>query len=138
MLANALSSVRRECMKILTCILLLIATCSASLAQGLTTITCDFYNVASPEGLEKADVGFKGLKFVFKLGDSEGVMLGNAGETPVLVTTIGNSVTFIQLAPIVTTTTIELKTLQAVHSRNTVLMDQLMPTQYYGKAVSVR
>jgi hypothetical protein len=125
-------------MKILTCILILVASGSISLAQGLTTITCDFYTVASPEGLEEADTGFKGLKFVFKLGDSNGVMLGNAGETPVLVTTTDDSVTFIQLTPIVTTTTIELKTLKAVHSRNTVLAGQLMPTQYYGKAVSVR
>ena len=111
---------------------------SALLNAELTTITCDFYTVASPEGIEKADAGFKGLKFVFKAGDETGVMLGNAGETPVLVTMTDDSVTFIQIAPIVTTTTIELKTLKAVHSRNTVLLGDLMPTQYYGKAVSVR
>ena len=132
-----LISVRSEGMKTLTYLLIFLASLSTAFAE-LMTITCDFYTVASPEGLEKADAGFKGLKFVFKAGDSTGVMLGNAGETPVAVTTTDDSITFIQLEPIVTTTTLELKTLKAVHSRNTVLMGQLMPTQYYGKAVSVR
>lgn len=123
-------------MKFIT-LILLITSCSLLNAE-LTTITCDFYTVASPERIEKADAGFKGLKFVFKAGDTTGVMLGNAGETPVAVTTTDDSISFIQVSPIVTVTTIQLKTLKAVHSRNTVLLGDLMPTQYYGKAVSIR
>ncbi len=118
--------------------LILLTSISALHAAELMTITCDFYAYSEPNEKGKAEDGFKGMRFVFEPGKSQGVMLGNAGESQVMIVSTDDSITFIQIDPIVTTTTIELKTMKAVHSRNTVLMGELLPSQYYGKAVSVR
>ena len=121
--------------KLLITLVFLLA--SSTICSGkIITVTCDFYTCATPEGIKKAEDGFKGMRFVFNSDETTGVMLGNAGESKVLIVHGEDSITFIQVDPWVTSTTIELNSLKVVHSRNTVLVGDIIPSQYYGKAVN--
>lgn len=119
-------------------ILSLFAVLSLATAASaeLITLTCNFYTFAAPnETGECSPTDMKNMRFVVDTNSSEGKMLGNAGSSDVLVVEGTDTITFIQVAPVVTTTAVQLSTMKAVHSRNVVLAGQFMPTQYYGKAI---
>lgn len=110
-----------------------------SATAELITITCNFYTFAAPgESGAVSATDMKDLRFIVDTEKETGTFLGNAGAIEVLVVEGEDTMTFIQVSPIVTTTTIQISTLKAVHSRNVVLMGEFMPTQYYGKATSIQ
>jgi hypothetical protein len=79
----------------------------------------------------------KNMRYVVDTDSGKGKMLGNAGSTDVVVVEGEDTISFIQVSPVVTTTTVQLSTLKAVHSRNVVMLGEFMPAQYYGKATSI-
>lgn len=114
--------------------LVMFSTASAE----LITVTCNFYTFAGPNETGKCSpTDMKNMRYVVDTNSGKGKMLGNAGSIDVLVIEGTDTISFIQVAPVVTTTTVQLSTMKAVHSRNIVLAGQFMPMQYYGKATSV-
>lgn len=102
----------------------------------LFTFVCSFDKVSSIDGVKKTnDIEFPPIKFIYKANEQKALMVGNAGTVEVLVVLRADSVDFIQIEPINVTTTILFKTAEVVHSRNTVLVGTLMPSQYYGTVV---
>ncbi len=102
----------------------------------LFTFVCSFDKVSTKDGVEKTnDIKFPPIVFIYKANEQKALMVGNAGTVEVLVIRRADSVDFIQIEPINVTTTILFETAEVVHSRNTVLLGKLMPSQYYGTVV---
>ena len=132
----------KKSLKFLTLVCTLLCVHSTCLSQEVDTseiytFVCSFNKVASQDGVEKTDDSkFPPIKFIWKPEDgNQALMSGNAGTVKVLVHLGDEHVDFIQMEPINVTTTILFKTGEVVHSRNTVLLGHLMPSQYYGKVV---
>ena len=101
-------------------------------------ITCTFDRVAFQTGVvANHPSSFPPFKILWKIGEPKAFLIGNAGKIEVMATIGDDSINFIQLEPIVTTTTINLKTSEVVHSRNTILMGNLVPSQYYGMSTAL-
>lgn len=125
---------RKIILSLLACAFLVTSTFAE-----LITITCDFYTFAAPgENGNASPTDMKNLKFVVDTEKGTGTLVGNAGAIEVAVVEGEDMITFIQVSPIVTTTTVQLSNKKAVHSRNVILMGEFMPTQYYGKATSIQ
>jgi len=106
--------------------------CAPSLAFAETTsFSCAFDRVASPDGV-KSEV-FK-MDFLLDRQNGKAYVLGNNGSSDAEWIPSAYGVTFVErtLAGNVMVTAIQLSTGQAVHSRNTVFEDKIVPTQYYG------
>lgn len=105
---------------------------SPALAESVR-LNCNFERFATPEGLKKAESSFK-LEFTIDTVTGDAMMVGNNGMTKVHLIKGSKSVTFLE--PLesgsVQTTTVVTKTGEAVHSRHTVLTNELVPSQYYG------
>ncbi|MBL4798970.1 MAG: hypothetical protein JKY50_16265 [Oleispira sp.] len=74
------------------------------------------------------------LNFIVDQESKKSYMLGNNGSTEVKLFESSDQLVFIQLTDTgnIMTTTITRK-LKSVHSRNSVMLDELIPSQYYGK-----
>lgn len=117
------------------CVTLMIC---CQLQADLITITCNFYTFSALGETGKCSpTDMKNMRYVVDTDSGKGKMLGNAGSTDVVVVEGEDTISFIQVSPVVTTTTVQLSTLKAVHSRNVVMLGEFMPAQYYGKATSI-
>ena len=113
----------------------LIALLAAASASAETaTLVCDYKQMSSEEnGLEEVTENFV-LTFIIDDETRKAYMVGNNGSVEVmLVPNSGDALTFIELTDSgnVMTTTMTMSG-KSVHSRNSVLLGELLPSQYYG------
>lgn len=97
-----------------------------------TTLVCDYHKYASPDGVNKVSEKFQ-LNFIVDSNADKAYVLGNNGTEEVTMLPSGEGFTFIEVTAVgnVMTTTVDTKG-GSVHSRNTVLHGELIPSQYYG------
>ena len=95
------------------------------------TYFCKYDRVATPDGLEATD-NFD-LTFVMDVEAEKFYMVGNNGTTEVSPVSGSEHLTFVEITAVgnVMTTTITNSGI-SVHSRNTVMFGDLIPSQYYG------
>ncbi len=113
----------------------------AALAFGSTanaatvSYTCKFSLEASPKGLAKQSPPFE-LRYVADSATGKAYLLGNAGSSEVQVIANKDGVSFVEITAsgnvMVTAIT---KSGDAVHSRNGIMFNELVPSQFYGKCV---
>ena len=118
-------------MRYLWC-LLAVAT-SAAWAEP-TSFKCAYSNFADEEGLHPVEGKFV-LTFLIDDETSKAYLIGNNGSSEVQVVSItpgGFSLVEITAVGNVMTTTIA-ESGRSVHSRNSVLYGELIPSQYYGE-----
>lgn len=111
----------------------------AILAVGLpamaatTSYMCKFEIGASPEGLKKQAKPFE-LRYVVDTATKKAYLMGNAGSSEVEIIPNTDGVSFVEITGSgnVMVTTIATSG-DAVHSRNGIMFNALVPSQYYGK-----
>ena len=112
-----------------------IAALAASFAaQGETTsYTCEFTLGATPKGLSKQPKPFE-LRFVVDAGTKKAYQVGNAGSSEVEIIPNTDGISFVEITRsgnvMVTAIT---ESGEAVHSRNGIMFNELIPSQYYGR-----
>lgn len=98
----------------------------------IVTYKCKYSLYSDMEGLHQPEEGFL-LTFVIDSQLNTAFMTGNNGSSTVAVVNGFDHLNFIEETEMgnvmVTTITSELK---SVHSRNSVLFGELVPSQYYG------
>lgn len=95
--------------------------------------SCSFFVVASPKGLKTEAKAFE-LKYVIDRSSNKAYIMGNAGSAE--VTEIANSagLSFLEITGSGNVMVTAIATNgDAVHSRNGIFSNQIIPTQYYGK-----
>lgn len=95
--------------------------------------SCSFFVVASPKGLKTEAKAFE-LKYVIDRSSNKAYIMGNAGSAE--VTEIANSagISFLEITGSGNVMVTAIATNgDAVHSRNGIISNQIIPTQYYGK-----
>ncbi len=92
---------------------------------------CLFEKFASPDGIEPAK-DFT-LEFLVETASGNAVMIGNNGFSEQVMVRGRDAITFLERLPTgaVQSTTIADNN-QAVHSRHSVILSDLVPSQYYG------
>lgn len=116
-------------------ILVLFVTLSVNAAADTETFICDYKNYADNEGMHKVKKDFI-LTFIVDTSNNKAYMLGNLGSEDVQMIRSPNRIAFIEITDTenVMTTAIDSKN-NSVHSRNTILLDELIPSQYYGSCI---
>lgn len=118
---------------------LMAATCflasATNASSEVITYRCNFPHYADPSGLySQTDFGFS-----IQYDDIGGtaVIVGNLGMSPTTPIVSSNGATFVEVTSIgaVMTTTIAPDG-QAVHSRNSLVVGKLVPSQHYGACPS--
>ena len=122
-------------LSILIFIVLSLSSLSSVVHSETLTIVCDYKNYTSDDGFHKVKDKFI-LTFVLDKSNGKSYMIGNQGSTEVTILRSGEGYTFIEITGSgnVMTTTIDSK-LKTCHSRNSIILGKLIPTQYYGTAV---
>lgn len=112
---------------------ILLAAVSTNLNAATLTHNCKFGTEASPTGLKKLQKSFD-LKFMTDTLTNKSYVVGNAGIEPVNAIANDGGISFVEITGSgnVQVTAIT-KGGDAVHSRNTILSKDLVPTQYYGE-----
>jgi hypothetical protein len=108
---------------------------SQAVGAETETLVCDYSRYATPDGLEKVKEPFV-LTFILDLENHTAYLLGNLGSAKVQALSGDKGLTFIEItaAGNVMTTTLD-HAGDSVHSRHTLIMGDLVPSQYYGKCV---
>ena len=99
-----------------------------------TTFVCDYKTSSDPEdGLQKVTNPFI-LTFVIDNENDKAYMVGNNGSEEVTIIPNSDGLTFIGITETgnVMATTI-VKSGATVHSRNSVMFGDLIPSQFYGQ-----
>ena len=100
------------------------------------SFTCTFDKYSNLEGhFQNNEYLFPPFLITYTIGDTLATFTGNVGDIKVAAHIGEDSISFIQLDPIVATTTICKKTLKVVHSRHFLIGGAFIPTQYYGTAL---
>ena len=101
------------------------------------TLVCHYPTYSDQDGNHPVKEKFIQTLIIDK-ENGKAYVLGNQGSDEVLMikNKAGGRFTFIEVTPAgnVMTTTVDSKG-NAVHSRNSVMFGELVPTQYYGKCV---
>jgi len=110
-----------------------VAGAPASSSASTTGYLCRFDVEASPRGLEKQSTPFE-LRFILDNAASKAYLMGNKGSAEVEIVRNVDGVSFIEITKSgnVMVTTVVNKTGAAVHSRNGILFNDLVPSQFYG------
>ena len=101
-------------------------------AAANRTLTCSYSAWSDENGLHDVSKEFK-LVFVIDDDTEKSYMIGNNGSTDVLLVEKTDQVGFIEVTDTgnIVTTAID-KSLKSVHSRNSIILGELVPSQYYG------
>lgn len=120
--------------KILTLTFFLLTT-NLSIA-ATSSFDCKFNLEATSSGLTKQSPLFE-MKFISDDEKKSAYLIGNNGSAEVKAIQNAGGISFVEITTSgnVMVTTIA-KSGEAVHSRNTVMQSQLVPSQYYGKCVA--
>ena len=111
---------------------ILIAFTGEALSKTLI-FSCQFKQFSSPDGLKKVD-DFS-LTYIVDMADGKSVLMGNAGLADVSLVNGEYGLTFLEQLETgaVQSTTIQLSSGSAVHSRHTMTsQNSFIPSQYYG------
>ena len=113
-------------------VLFLLSLCNYTYAQTIT-YDCEFLVHSTPDGIKKDEKPFQ-LKYLIDRSSKKSYLIGNNGTSEVSEILNTNGVSFIEITDSgnVMVTTITLSNV-AVHSRNGIFTNRLLPTQYYGK-----
>lgn len=109
----------------------------ANLSSAATSsFDCKFNLEATSSGLTKQSPLFE-LRFISDDEKKSAYLMGNSGSAEVRLIQNAGGISFVEITTSgnVMVTTIA-KSGDAVHSRNTVMQSQLVPSQYYGKCVA--
>jgi|ETNmetMinimDraft_13_1059891.scaffolds.fasta_scaffold252937_1 hypothetical protein len=100
---------------------------------GTERYFCEYRVHASPDGLKETN-DFR-LEFVIDGTTGKAVIIGNNGLETVAVVREARAITFLEAlaSGAVQSTTIVLDTMETVHSRHSILLSDLVPSQYYGQ-----
>jgi len=103
-------------------------------AEEKVTFFCEFPTFHEPESLVVQNADDFSMVFIIEADGSSATMVGNAATVEVTPVLGDSSVTFLEFVPsgIVQTTTVT-DDGSVVHSRHTVIADELVPSQYYGQ-----
>ena len=115
-------------------LLLSLSLLSTSVPAETTIFKCSYTDYSSPEGFEKLKKQFE-LTFLLDLEKGTAYVMGNqGGEEVTVVANATGGLTFIEVtgAGSVQVTAMG-KSGKSVHSRNTIIDGEIMPSQYYGK-----
>lgn len=106
-----------------------------SVFAGTDTLECNYDTFSAQDGNHRLKEEFK-LTFIIDTEKNVSYLVGNQGSTEVSLIPTHNGLSFIEITGSgnVMTTTMDKKN-SSVHSRNTILLGELVPTQYYGKCV---
>ena len=106
---------------------------SGSAFADTTTYICDYPTYSDQEGSHKVKGKFV-LTFIVDKAANKTYMLGNLGTTEIKRFESFDQIAFIDVTDTgnIMTTAIDAN-MNSVHSRNTVLLGELIPSQYYGK-----
>lgn len=117
-------------MKLIAALLLLLPVL---VAAEPTTYLCEYNLYSDKDGHYKVKDKFA-LTFIIDRDSGKSYLLGNNGSTEVTIMESGNRLAFLEVTATgnLMTTAIDSK-LNSVHSRNTVMFGELLPSQYYGK-----
>jgi hypothetical protein len=120
---------------------LLLAICfsSASLLSvpayaETITFVCDWPTYSDMEGIHEVNEKYEAT-YILDTETGKAYLIGSNGSSEVLATPpVDGNISFIEITPggYVMTTTIT-ASLDSVHSRNSVMLGELIPSQYYGK-----
>ena len=118
--------------RILILVLFLLACLASTARAGSLHWQCSYSLVASLDGLQKEQFQ---LEFALDTSTRRAVLIVNAGLADVDFYNGDQGVTFQERLPTgaIQTTTITHKDGSSVHSRHSIVLGQLAPTQYYGK-----
>jgi hypothetical protein len=99
------------------------------------TFICNYPNWSDENGNHKSKGEFI-LTFIIDENSHKAYMLGNLGSVEVLEVKSDGQISFIQQTDTgnIMTTTIT-SDMKSVHSRNSVMLGKLIPSQYYGECV---
>ncbi len=99
------------------------------------TFICNYSTYSDANGNHKVTDKFV-LTFIVDMTKKTAIMLGSQGteEVTLIPSGVGEGISFIEItgAGNVMTTAIDSKG-NSVHSRNTIINGEIVPTQYYGK-----
>ena len=99
------------------------------------TYVCDYEQYSDSKGLHDVKDQFN-ITIIYDTDADRSYMVGELGTTDLIpVFNIGGGITFIETTDSgnVITTTINIPTRESVHSRNSLVFGELIPSQYYGK-----
>ena len=116
-------------------IVLCLSLIRISFAETITII-CSYETYAASDGIHKVKDDFI-LTFIVDTENEKSYMLGNAGtEEILLVGSFDDWLSFIEITDTgnVMTTAIDSNKV-SVHSRNTIMFNELIPSQYYGSCI---
>lgn len=106
---------------------------STNLMAGVVTYDCKFTSVSSPEGFERLNKSWD-MKFITDDRTKNSYIVGHAGTEPVTLVNNAGGLSFVEVTA---SGNIQITALtlsgEAVHSRNSIIRDKLVPSQYYGK-----
>lgn len=113
--------------------LVLVIVASTSAEAATTGYVCKFAVEASPKGLAKQATPFE-LRYVVDTSTKKAYLLGNAGSSEVEVITNTDGISFVEITNSGNVMVTAISTSgEAVHSRNSIMFKELIPSQYYGK-----
>lgn len=123
---------KEQAMKYLLSFLLLLPI---SVVAEITNYSCNYTSYSNSEGNHKVEDKFE-LNFIVDHTTGKNYLLGNAGSSEVKVLESQDRIAFLEITDTgnFMSTAIDSK-LNSVHSRNTVMFGELLPSQYYGKCV---
>ena len=106
--------------------------CSSASADNTKTLICTYHTYSDSEGRHATDKNFK-LTFIIDNQKHTAYIIANNASSEVSLLPAEGSVSFIEVTPNnnIMTTTVDSKG-NSVHSRNTVIGGELVPSQYYG------
>ncbi|MCE9927550.1 MULTISPECIES: hypothetical protein [Aeromonas] len=98
-----------------------------------TTYSCNYTSYSDQEGRHRVKERFE-LNFIIDKAAGKSYLLGNNGSSEVKMLESDDQLAFLEVTTSgnVMTTAIDSK-LNTVHSRNSVLFGEMIPSQYYGK-----
>ena len=111
-----------------------IAVLGCSIAAADTTsYICKYSVEATPTGLTKQVLE---LRYILNSKTQKAYLLGNAGSSEVQVIPNIDGISFVEITDSGNVMVTAITTSgESVHSRNGILSDQLVPSQYYGKCI---
>ena len=117
-------------MKLIACLLVFFP---AFAFAETTTYSCNYTSYSDQDGNHKFEKNFE-LKFIVDSSVGKSYLLGNNGTSEVKLIESGDQIAFIEVTASgnIMTTAIDSK-LNSVHSRNSVMFGEILPSQYYGK-----
>jgi len=117
-------------MKLIATLLLLLPVMAYA---DTTTYSCNYTTYSDREGSHKVKKKFE-LNFIVDKAAGKSYLLGNNGSSEVKLLESGDQLAFLEVTATgnLMTTAIDSKH-NSVHSRNSVMFGEMLPSQYYGK-----